>query len=110
MFGVNASRASLVGPRTEGPIHPVVGGFRRSGGHSHPVVHPSFVPLTPLTYGLLTTHPIIFMIGGHYTNAEVPLGFWMENLLDLGSNHYDCLGHFTKEGVPSILTLEISLM
>lgn len=34
-------------------------------------------PLTPLTYGLLTIHAVILMVGGHYTYAEVPLGFWM---------------------------------
>src|SRR5215831_3194117 len=37
-------------------------------------------PLTPLAYRLIFTHALILMVGGHYTYARVPLGFWMENL------------------------------
>src|SRR5262245_44718260 len=33
-------------------------------------------PLTPLLYRLLFLHALILMIGGHYTYARVPLGFW----------------------------------
>src|SRR5215212_4809070 len=35
-------------------------------------------PLTPLLLVLLCLHAIILMVGGHYTYAEVPLGFWMQ--------------------------------
>jgi len=66
-------------------------------------------PLTPLTYALLTIHAVILMVGGHYTYAEVPLGFWMQDLFDLGRNHYDRLGHFAQGCVPAILTREILL-
>ena len=38
-------------------------------------------PLTPLAYRLLFVHAVILMVGGHYTYAEVPLGFWMKDLL-----------------------------
>jgi uncharacterized membrane protein YjdF len=34
-------------------------------------------PLTPLRYRLLFLPAMILMVGGHYTYAEVPLGFWM---------------------------------
>lgn len=69
---------------------------------------PSF-PLTPITYQLLTIHAVILIVGGHYTYAEVPLGFWMQDLFDLGRNHYDRLGHFAQGCVPAILTREILL-
>ena len=32
------------------------------------------------------------MLGGHYTYAEVPLGFWVQDALGLARNHYDRLG------------------
>ena len=34
-------------------------------------------PLTPLAYRLIFVHALILMVGGHYTYAEVPLGYWM---------------------------------
>ena len=34
--------------------------------------------LTPLLYTLIWIHAGILMLGGHYTYARVPLGFWME--------------------------------
>src|SRR6266567_5474600 len=49
-------------------------------------------PLTTLTYTLLALHAIILMVGGHYTYARVPLGFWFQNLLGLTRNDYDRLG------------------
>ncbi|HVG06399.1 MAG TPA: DUF2238 domain-containing protein [Thermoanaerobaculia bacterium] len=66
-------------------------------------------PLTPLTYVLLFVHALILMLGGHYTYARVPLGFWVQDLLDLGRNHYDRLGHFAQGFVPAILAREIVL-
>ena len=40
-------------------------------------------PLTPLTYTLLALHALILIVGGHYTFARVPLGFWVQDLLGL---------------------------
>ncbi|MEP6779201.1 MAG: DUF2238 domain-containing protein [Gemmatimonadaceae bacterium] len=34
-------------------------------------------PSTPLAYRLIFVHALIRMIGGHYTYAKVPLGFWV---------------------------------
>ena len=64
-------------------------------------------PLTPLLYVLLTIHAVILMVGGKYTYAEVPAGFWVQDLLGLGRNHYDRLGHFAQGFVPAILAREI---
>ena len=64
-------------------------------------------PLTPLAYRLLFLHALILMLGGHYTYARVPLGFWMQDALHLGRNHYDRLGHFAQGLVPAIVALEV---
>jgi putative membrane protein len=66
-------------------------------------------PLTPLAYRLLFLHALILMLGGHYTYARVPLGFWLRDLLGLARNHYDRLGHFAQGFVPAILAREILL-
>ncbi len=66
-------------------------------------------PLTPLLYVLLFIHALILILGGHYTYARVPLGFWVQDLFDLGRNHYDRLGHFAQGFVPAILAREILL-
>ena len=66
-------------------------------------------PLTPLLYRLLFLHALILMVGGHYTYAEVPLGFWMEEAFGFTRNHYDRIGHFAQGFVPAILTREILL-
>jgi putative membrane protein len=66
-------------------------------------------PLTPLLYRLVFLHGLILMLGGHYTYAEVPLGFWVRDLFDLSRNHYDRLGHFAQGFVPAILAREILL-
>src|SRR3989449_10072774 len=66
-------------------------------------------PLTRLTYTLLAVHALILMVGGHYTYARVPLGFWVQDLLGLARNDYDRLGHFVQGFVPAILIREILL-
>jgi len=64
-------------------------------------------PLTPLLLTLLTLHAIILMVGGHYTYAEVPLGFWMERAFHLTRNDYDRIGHFAQGFVPALVAREI---
>jgi putative membrane protein len=66
-------------------------------------------PLTPLAYALIAIHSVILMIGGHYTYAEVPLGFWVEHALHLTRNHYDRIGHFAQGFVPALVAREILL-
>jgi putative membrane protein len=66
-------------------------------------------PLTPLLLVLLTLHAVILMVGGHYTYAEVPLGFWMERAFHLARNDYDRIGHFAQGFVPAIAAREILL-
>ena len=64
-------------------------------------------PLTPLLYRLIFGHAVILMVGGHYTYAEVPLGFWMQRAFGFARNHYDRIGHFAQGFVPAVLAREI---
>ena len=66
-------------------------------------------PLTTLVYTLLAVHALILMVGGHYTYARVPLGFWVQDLFGFTRNHYDRLGHFAQGFIPAILVREILL-
>lgn len=65
--------------------------------------------LTPLLYRLIFLHALILILGGHYTYAEVPPGFWIQDLFDLDRNHYDRLGHLAQGFIPAILAREILL-
>src|SRR5512147_2067185 len=60
-------------------------------------------PLTPLVCRLLFVHGLILMLGGHYTYARVPAGFWLQEAFDLARNHYDRLGHLAQGFVPAML-------
>ncbi len=65
--------------------------------------------LTPLLYRLLFVHALILMVGGHYTYARVPLGFWMQDLFHFSRNQYDRIGHFAQGFIPAILVRELLL-
>jgi putative membrane protein len=64
-------------------------------------------PLTPLAYRLIFVHALILMLGGHYTYAQVPLGFWMQRVFGFTRNHYDRIGHLAQGFVPAIVAREI---
>jgi putative membrane protein len=66
-------------------------------------------PLTPLVYTLILIHASILMIGGHYTYARVPLGFWMERVFHFTRNHYDRIGHLAQGFVPAVIAREVLL-
>jgi putative membrane protein len=65
--------------------------------------------LSPILYRLLFLHALILIVGGHYTYARVPVGFWAQDLLDLSRNHYDRIGHLAQGFIPAILAREILL-
>lgn len=66
-------------------------------------------PFTPLTYRFIFLHALVLMLGGHYTYAEVPLGAWVQEALDLSRNHYDRLGHLMQGFVPALVAREVLL-
>jgi len=46
------------------------------------------------SYALLTVFLTLHMAGAHYTYAETPLGFWLQDWLGFERNHYDRIVHF----------------
>ena len=66
-------------------------------------------PLTQLLYVLIAAHALVLILGGAYTYARVPLGFWVQELFELSRNPYDKLGHFMQGLVPALLAREILL-
>lgn len=64
-------------------------------------------PLTTLLYGLIFCHALILIVGGTYTYARVPLGFWLQDVLSLSRNPYDKIGHFAQGFVPALIAREI---
>lgn len=64
-------------------------------------------PLTDLTCTLVAVHAVVLVVGGHYSYARVPLGFWMEDWFGWTRNNYDKIGHFMQGFGPAIYTREI---
>ncbi len=63
--------------------------------------------LTNLAYTLIAIHAMILMLGGHYSYAKVPLGFWMQDWFGWSRNNYDKIGHFMQGFGPAIYVREI---
>jgi putative membrane protein len=66
-------------------------------------------PLTSLLYALIGVHAAILALGGAYTYAEVPFGFWLQEVFSMARNPYDRIGHFAQGFIPAILAREILL-
>ena len=64
---------------------------------------------TTFIYGLLIVHSVILAVGGIYTYAEVPLGFWMQDGFGFARNHYDRIGHFAQGFFPALVLREFIL-
>lgn len=62
---------------------------------------------TDLALALIALHGLILMLGGAYTYARVPLGFWLQDLFDLDRNPYDKIGHFAQGFVPAVVAREL---
>ena len=66
-------------------------------------------PLTPLLYAVICVHCLVLILGGTFTYARVPLGFWLQDLLGTARNPYDKIGHFMQGFVPVMVAREILL-
>ena len=64
-------------------------------------------PLTTLLYWCIFFHGLILIMGGAYTYARVPVGFVVQEWLDLARNPYDKLGHFFQGFAPALIAREI---
>ena len=62
---------------------------------------------TRLVYTLLWIHAVILMVGGKYTYAMVPFGFWLQDVFGFARNHYDRIGHFAQGFIPAMLAREV---
>jgi len=56
-------------------------------------------PLTTLLYVLIFVHALVLMLGGTYTYAEVPFGYWLKDILALSRNPFDRMVHFAYGGL-----------
>lgn len=64
-------------------------------------------PLTPMLYVLIAFHSLVLILGARYTYSHVPLGFWIQDLLELARNPYDKIGHLAQGFVPALIAREI---
>jgi putative membrane protein len=53
-----------------------------------------FFQLSDISYGLVTLFMCLHVIGSHYTYAETPFGFTLQNWVGADRNMYDRLVHF----------------
>lgn len=66
-------------------------------------------PLTDLLAVLIALHALVLILGGAYTYARVPFGFWLQDVLGTSRNPYDKIGHFMQGFVPALVAREILL-
>ena len=64
-------------------------------------------PLTALLTILIALHALVLILGGAYTYANVPFGFWLQDVLGTARNPYDKIGHFMQGFVPALIAHEI---
>jgi putative membrane protein len=64
-------------------------------------------PLTTLLCVLIALHALVLILGGAYTYARVPFGFWLQELFGFERNPYDRIGHFMQGFVPAMVAREI---
>lgn len=63
--------------------------------------------LTNFLYFFLVLHSAVLAVGGIYTYAQVPLGYWMQDWFGFTRNNYDRIGHFAQGFIPALVTREI---
>lgn len=52
-------------------------------------------PLSDLSYVCIAMFMTLHAVGAHYTFAETPMGYWMQEWFNLNRNHYDRVVHFS---------------
>jgi len=56
---------------------------------------------------VIAIHMIVLLVGGHYSYANVPLGYWMQDWFGFTRNNYDKIGHFLQGFTPMLVSAEI---
>ena len=62
-----------------------------------------------VVYIVAIIHFLVLAIGGKYSYAESPIGFWMQDLLGLERNPFDRVGHFMQGFTPALVARELLL-
>lgn len=52
-------------------------------------------PLSDLSYIFIFLFMSLHAVGAHYTYAETPIGFWMQEAFGFSRNHFDRVVHFS---------------
>ncbi len=52
-------------------------------------------PLSDLSYVCIAVFMTFHAVGAHYTYAETPIGFWMQEWFGFQRNHFDRIVHFS---------------
>lgn len=58
-------------------------------------------------YAVIALHMVVLLVGGHYSYAEVPLGYWMESWFGFTRNNYDKIGHFFQGFTPFLVASKL---
>ncbi len=66
-------------------------------------------PLTPLLYSLIFIGCVSLIVGGMYSYARVPVGFYLQDWLGVDRNPYDRIGHVLQGLVVSLSAREVLL-
>ena len=61
---------------------------------------------TDMAYIVILVHCLILFVGGHYTNARVPLFDYVREFFDTGRNSYDKIGHLAQGFTPVLVARE----
>ena len=56
---------------------------------------------------IMLLHIIVMLVGAHYSYAEVPLGYRMQDWFGFTRNNYDKIGHFMQGFTPTLIAVEI---
>ncbi len=52
-------------------------------------------PMSDVSYGLILVFLLMHAAGAHYTYSEVPLGYWLKDVLGMERNHFDRIVHLS---------------
>jgi len=56
---------------------------------------------------VIALHMVVLLVGAHYSYANVPLGYWMQEWFGFTRNNYDKIGHFMQGVTPALLASHI---
>ena len=68
------------------------GGFAYNYNYRH---HSSNLRFSMASYWCFAVFLCLHLYGSHYTYAQTPVGFWLQEALGLSRNHYDRIVHFS---------------